>query len=155
MLGSDVLSVRLGGIYALRRLAEEYPEQYYVQAMGLLGAFVRNPTGKERGANPQYFDDDLEETVPVTREDVEAVMNAIGRRSEVELQYELAVNFRLDLHGADLGGISVENLNWYRAILRRANLSYAKLRNVDLSDSDLEWVRMYQADLRIVAFRRN
>ena len=28
MLGNDVLSVRLGGIYALQRLAEEHPEQY-------------------------------------------------------------------------------------------------------------------------------
>ena len=28
MIGSDVLSVRLGGIYALQRLAAEHPEQY-------------------------------------------------------------------------------------------------------------------------------
>ena len=43
MLGSDNLSVRLGGIYALQSLALEYPEQYYVQCMRLLCAFVRNP----------------------------------------------------------------------------------------------------------------
>ena len=52
MLGSEVLSVRLGGIYALRRLSEEHPKQYHVQIMQLFCAFVRNPTednGNEAG----------------------------------------------------------------------------------------------------------
>ena len=44
MLGSDVLSVRLGGIYALRRLAEEHPEEYHVQIMRLFCAYVRHPS---------------------------------------------------------------------------------------------------------------
>ena len=34
-LGSDLLSVRLGGIYALQRLAEDHSEQYRIQFMGL------------------------------------------------------------------------------------------------------------------------
>ena len=49
MLGNNVLSVRLGGVYALRRLAEEHPEQYHVQTMRLLCAFVRNPTETNTG----------------------------------------------------------------------------------------------------------
>ena len=44
MLASDVLAVRLGGIYALQRLAEEHPENYHIQNMQLLCAFVRHPT---------------------------------------------------------------------------------------------------------------
>ena len=47
MLGSDVLAVRLGGIYALRHLAEEHPKQYHVQIMRLLCAFARHPTRDE------------------------------------------------------------------------------------------------------------
>ena len=43
MLGNDVLSVRLGGIYALLRLAEDNPEQYHVQIMDLLCGSVRHP----------------------------------------------------------------------------------------------------------------
>ena len=46
MLGSEVLAVRLGGIYALQRLAEEHPGQYHVQIMELFCAYVRNPTGE-------------------------------------------------------------------------------------------------------------
>ena len=33
MLGNEVLSVRLGGVYALEHLAEEYPSEYHVQVM--------------------------------------------------------------------------------------------------------------------------
>ena len=43
MLGSDVLSVRLGGIYALQNLAEEHPGQYHVRVMRLFCAFLRSP----------------------------------------------------------------------------------------------------------------
>ena len=43
MLGSKVLSVRLGGIYALQRLAQEDPEQYRDQIVGLLDIFVNDP----------------------------------------------------------------------------------------------------------------
>ncbi len=54
MLGSDVLSVRLGGIYALQRLADEQPKQYHVQIMRLFCAFVRNPnTGREQATRPR------------------------------------------------------------------------------------------------------
>ena len=47
MLGSDVLSVRLGGIYALQHLAEDHPDQYHVQIM-LPILRVRAPPGKRR-----------------------------------------------------------------------------------------------------------
>ena len=43
MLGNDVLSVRLGGVYALQRLAEEDSKQYHIQVMRLFCAFVSDP----------------------------------------------------------------------------------------------------------------
>lgn len=43
MLGSEILSVHLGSAYALWGLAGERPEQYHVQEMQLLCAFVHNP----------------------------------------------------------------------------------------------------------------
>ena len=59
MLGSEQLSVRLGGIYALARLAREDPGDYHTQIMSLLCAFIRNPTGEpveapmpEEGSTP-------------------------------------------------------------------------------------------------------
>ena len=47
MLGSGVLTVRLGGIYALQGLAEQQPEGYYVPVMQQLCSFVRHPTEVE------------------------------------------------------------------------------------------------------------
>ena len=47
MLGSSILSVRLGGIYALQGLAEQHPEQYHISIMQQLCSFVRHPTEVE------------------------------------------------------------------------------------------------------------
>ena len=61
MLGSGVLAVRLGGIYALQRLAEEHPEQYHVQVMRLLCAFAGKPeagpsSSRSRGTADCWFE---------------------------------------------------------------------------------------------------
>ena len=87
MLGSDVLSVRLGGIYGLQRLAREHPEEYHVAVMQLFCAFVRNPTNdeayvKELGRVTGKKDD------PWIREDVQAVMTAIGKRDSNRIELE-------------------------------------------------------------------
>ena len=65
MLGSSTLSVRLGGIYALKHLAVEHPEQYHVQVMEQLCAFVRGATGADGQATAI-----IEETL-VTREELQ------------------------------------------------------------------------------------
>ena len=52
MLGSEVLAVRLGGIYALQRLAEEHPEQYHIQVLRLLCAFPPGTRAWNRGGQP-------------------------------------------------------------------------------------------------------
>ena len=71
MLGNDVLSVRLGGIYALQRLAEEYPEQYHIQIMQLFCAFARHPTEDQVLESRRIQG----ESIPPLREDVEAIMS--------------------------------------------------------------------------------
>ena len=139
MLGSDVLSVRLGGIYALRRLAEEHPEQYHIQIMELLCAFVRNPvenTGKRELKS-------IEESPPhgmsgFLREDVQAVITAIGARSGECLMIERTFNFRLDLRGANLSfgrfsGANLANGDLTDAVLIQANFFDMTPSGPDLS----------------------
>ena len=118
MLGSPVQSVRLGGIYALRRLAKEHPEQHHLQVMELLCAFVRNPTEDNRVHMHKKL-----------REDVQAVMTAIGRRGNTGVDIERESDFRLDLHDADLSYAHLAGLN-----LARADLSYAKLDHASFFD---------------------
>ena len=148
MLGSGVLSVRLGGIYALERLAAEHPEQYHVQVIKLFCAFVRNLTGSEGVPGKPYAEVKPPSTPPSLREDVQAVLTAIGGRSEAGVACEKATkNFHLELHGADLGGANLHRANLAGANLGGVNLVYATLDEADLSGADLENVNLYYASL--------
>ena len=118
MLGNSVLSVRMGGIYALQRLAQEYPQQYHIQIMELLCAFVRNPT-----------EDSSVYTQGRLREDIQAVLTSIGRRVGAGLTIERECDFKLDLHGANLSFAQLSGLN-----LARADLSYTKLDQASFFD---------------------
>ena len=121
MLGSEVLSVRLGGIYALQRLAEEHPEQYHVQVMSLLCAFVRHPI-EDAGVAPSQSEKN-NETAPL-REDVQVIVDVIINRSESQVEFERSVQYRLDLSDAMLRGI----------VIAGASLSGVDLSGADLSD---------------------
>ena len=138
MLGSGVLSVRLGGIYALRRLAEDHPEHYHIEIMKLFCAFVRNPTGEAGGSNwkDSRGRDPLEEIDgPQLREDVQSIMDGIGSRSKMVIDLETKKGFTLDLRGADLRGALLQYSDLSGADLNRADLSYAVLSKADLSGS--------------------
>jgi hypothetical protein len=130
MLGSDMLSVRLGGIYALQRLADEHPEQYHIQIMRLFCAFVRRPTadksdGDRETAKPGSAKEPDAEGKQRIREDVQAVMEAIGSRSEKGMALEKKETFTIDLRGASLRGANLES----------ANFSGTLFGGVDLSDA--------------------
>ena len=143
MIGSNLLSVRLGGIYALQRLAKEHPEQYHVQIMRLFCAFVRHPT-KDDGGETKL---DGEEKPLRLREDVQAIMIAIGGRSKAGLDYEKAEGFRLDLVGADLRGAYISGTNLSGANLGGVDLHHAYLLEVDLSGAYLVSANLLHANL--------
>ena len=133
MLGSGVLSVRMGGIYALQRLAEDNPKEYAIQILGLFCAFVRHPTRDE--STTQSPDNETEEHL---REDVGAIMAFIGYRNQSIINIEKETDFRLDLRDANLYHIHLRGANLSKAILNGANLSKANLARADLSLTQLE-----------------
>lgn len=140
MLGSDIPSVRLGGIYALTRLAEDHPAQYHIQTIELLCAFARNPTGGKEGRDKalEYAEDRQSHTAPLLREDVQVTLTTIGGCSEAGLGYEKATKgFQLDLRNADLRGADLREANLSGANLTYANLDHADLSRADLSDTIL------------------
>ena len=137
MLGSDVLAVRLGGIYALERLAAEHPEQYHVQIMQLFCAFVRFPTGRNKREDGQDV-----------AEDVQIALRVIGTRSKTGIDLEGKCDFSLDLYRANLSRASLIDADLSRAILIGANLSgaslaRAKLFQVRLNTANLSGVHFY------------
>ncbi len=134
MLGSEVLSVRLGGIYALQRLADDEPERYHVQVTHLLCAFASHPTE----------DADYMAALGVTaqkphqiREDVLAAMTAIGTRSEDKIELEKKEKFSLTLTGAYLADAYLSDVNLTGANLLKANLNGADLFKANLNGANL------------------
>ena len=137
MLGSGVPSVRLGGIYALRILAEEHPRRYGVQVLRLFAAFVRHPTREERPTG-----------VLEPRSDVQAIMEAVGSYDRSGLALGRGV---LDFHGADLefvdlsykdlSGANLMEANLFCANLQGANLAGAILSDANVSGAQLDSVK--------------
>ena len=89
MLGSETVPVRLGGIYALQRLAEKYPSEYHIQTMLLLCTSVR------------YW---ITDNVYLRREDVQTAMDVIGYHNQSQIELEMEDDFTLDLRFAPLRG---------------------------------------------------
>ena len=152
MLGSKVLSVRLGGIYALQRLAEESPGQYHIQIMRLFCAFVRLPTRDQSLESGQAVIEPG--TLLGIRQDVEAVMQMIGSRAKSRITLEQTADFRLDLRGADLPTAQFLGADLSNAMFHNSNLSGANFANTDLTDSFLSCSDLSQAQFQNVNFTR-
>ena len=158
MLGNNVLAVRLGGIYALKRLAEEHPEQYHIQIMELFCAFVRLPT-KENGIESHLETaEEQDEQRRTLRADVQDVVRAICSRGPAGISVEQdEEDFKLYLRDANLSYLQVRdanlsrawltNTNLSRAVLTRANLSSARLRQANLSGAQLRRANLSDAKL--------
>ena len=150
MLGSEVLPVRLGGIYALERLAAEHPEQYHIQVIELFCAFARNPTYAKRITRSPEPIDDPDEEVHTLRADVQDVMRAIGSRGTVgiSLEPDPEDEHLLYLRDANLRHLQARDANLSGAWLTNANLSEARLPSVDLSGARLRQADLSRANLR-------
>ena len=149
MLGNELLSVRLGGIYALQRLAENHPERYHLQIMRLFCAFVRHHTERESttsaekgGGSELGAGGGQANLVPKPREDVQAIMTAIGSRSRRSVRFERQKEYRLDFRDADLRGARLDGAN-----LACADFTQAKLSGVDFCGTDLSGAKLILANL--------
>ena len=147
MLGSEILAVRLGGIYALQQLAEEHPSDYHILIMRLLSAFIRNPTGSEVG--PIQTDPITVEPIypPTVREDVQAAVLAIGLRGQLGRSIEEQAGFTLDLRGSDLGSVNMQNCSFGTADLSEAQMTFANLICTDFSGAMFHKTNLYHATL--------
>jgi len=128
-LGSDTLDVRIGGIYALERVARDSPRDHPT-IMEVLVAFVHehsqepwppSASNEPSGAPP----------LRMTRPDVQAAVTVLGRR-----------NPRYDQQSIDLSAVSLT-----RARLRRADLGGADLTATDLTGADLHHANLHDTTL--------
>ena len=152
MLGSEVLPARLGGIYALQRLASEYPEEHHIQIMKLLCAFACDPT-KDKDYEEKLYNHNLDTSkFPRPRKDVQAVMDFIASRGETQTRLEKSQDFNVDLMGADLSYVQIIDADLSGAMLNGANLFRANISSVDLSGAYLTDTFMEKATLWDIDF---
>ena len=138
-IGSDKLDVRLGGIYALERLANDSPADED-NIIDVLGAFVRTHAGKKPDTLPAKTD------VSGPAVDVHAAVTVLARRPE-PLGYH-----QVDLSNTDLDQAKLQDANFNYANLslstwRSADLLGADLIRADLGSADLANAQMNDADL--------
>lgn len=141
-LGHKELDVRLGGIYALERIARDSKEDH-PQVVEVLTAYVREHAprpgtpasdNEAQGAGPQSADMPARTGSERPDTDVQAVLTVLGRRT---LAHEQDATTTLDLSSTHLS----------RANLGRANLSGANLLVADLIGANLPGANLLGADL--------
>ncbi len=126
-LGDEKLDVRIGGIYALERVARDSPRDHPT-VMEVLTAFIREHS-REQEPPPQIGD---AASAPPIRADVQAALTVIGRR---DAQRDVQ---DIELIGANLRGANLRRANLRRAILGPANLTAAlAIGGADLTGADL------------------
>ena len=147
MLGNATPAVRHGGVYALEQLAREHPEEYYIQIVKLLCAFIRRMADGGRlesgGADGGRPDNSANGSDRSCASDIEAAAQAIGdRRVENDPS-----GFFLNLRGAHLRDANLSRADLSGADLSRANLRGANLSRANLEDANLEGAHLSRANL--------
>jgi Pentapeptide repeats (8 copies) len=150
-LGHAHLDVRLGGIYALERIARDSPDDRV--AIGeILTAFIRSHAPWPPSLPGQYL-----ATVPIDQvpklqmraPDAQASLWVLGRGGFADA---LGKDQWLDLSATDLRRADLRNarlgdVDLRFAGLQRAYLGGAQLRGAYLDGSHLEGARLFSADL--------
>lgn len=161
-LGSKHLEIRLGGIYALERLAKDSRiDQETV--MEVLTAFVRENSSKSK-TKPSRIAEEIKQDQskpssqacdyiekPKPNTDIQASLTVIGRRTwEVPGRIDLSGAYLLGAYwrGANLNKANLIGANLNAAILMWANLSEADLSEADLNGADLFWAHLQGANLQ-------
>jgi uncharacterized protein YjbI with pentapeptide repeats len=139
-LASDKLDIRVGGIFALERIARE-SKTYYLPVMEVLTAFLRENAGWRENLTDAEKERSPLGDRPALRFDLQAAATVVARR---DLTVREAREFRVNLFGADLTG----------AELRAAQLAGANLRYVNLSDAQLSFANLDRAEFGGGSFAR-
>ena len=150
-LGSDNISIRLGGIYALESIAEyskkhHWSERYHWTIMEVLSAFVREnaPLKKDLEAA------EGEQQPQKLRTDIQAALTVIGRRDPEKDP----PNKKLDLSNTDIRKAELPKANFQKIILSEAKLQGANLCDANLQEADLSRANLEGANLRDANLQR-
>jgi uncharacterized protein YjbI with pentapeptide repeats len=149
------IEVRLGGIYALERIARDSPRDHWT-IMEVLTAYVRQNAPAE--TSPLQLESGIDnnssrEIRP--RTDIQAILTVLGRRERGkhrEKAEQLLDLKQTNLAGADLRGTHLEGAYFTQANLERARFIGAYLRAAKFMDANLEYADLMWAHLEYAYF---
>jgi uncharacterized protein YjbI with pentapeptide repeats/uncharacterized integral membrane protein len=167
-LGHDKVETRTGAIYALERIAQDFPQEHWT-IMQVLTAFVRENApiqlerkvqkpedfmtidfgnNRDRIRRQQQANYSLLPESWKLRTDIQAALTVIGRRN---FQHDRE-NQKLDLRNTDIRRVDLAGAKLQGVDLRGSDLCGADLRNADLSAAVLDGAKiigsiLYQANL--------
>lgn len=166
-LGREELEIRLGGIYALEKIANE-SEEYYSSVIEILTAYVRKNSGvnlqiKEKSLTyePASIDFQANENANCKKTnssklplDIQAILTVIGRRQKY---FSNGESNRLNLQdvyliGADFKGFHLEGACFRGSYLHGTNFIDAHLEGANFAGSHLEWTKFRGAHLEGATF---
>lgn len=136
-LGDDSISIRLGGIYALERIAQDSVRDHQT-ILDVLCAFIRE-------VSPSTVDG--EDVAGPIRSDVAAAATVVGRLSSLPPPSTVIDLSDTNLRNADFTGANLARARFNGSILEGANLSRANLTKADLINADLKHADFAAADL--------
>jgi len=140
----DKLDIRLGGIYALERIAKESAE-LHGPVMEILTAFLREHSREPVNEVTAAFESD--QSIPAGADprllaDFQAILTVLGRRS---VGHD-PDGFRLDLRGAVMPGAVFTGGQFRMALVTRARLQKATFRRAELEAASFFWAELERAD---------
>jgi uncharacterized protein YjbI with pentapeptide repeats len=163
--GNPAIEIRLGGIYALERIANESETDYW-PIMEVLTTYVRkNSPGDTFEIEIDYNSMDIKkfknrksELSEITL-DIQAILTVIGRRkytysSEIEYINLSETNLsRSNLIDAHLEEADLRLTNLKEAKLHYTNLDGANLEGASLQGASLTETNLHESNLKRVAFQ--
>ncbi len=167
-LGNPAIEIRLGGIYALERIANESEKDYW-PIMEIFTAYVRKNSCvdsrlKEKSKAIKVISMDIQTNESTKKDfsktrkipfDIQAILTVIGRRKDsLNHRESKCLNLEMTcLQGAGLTDTYFEGANFINAYLEGAflidsHLEGANLSNAHLEGADLMHVHLERADLK-------
>jgi hypothetical protein len=151
-IGNEKVDVRIGGIYALERIARNSIRDRDA-IISTLSAFIR--THATRPADEP--EGEAAESLAMRASDIQTAITVLGRMPRAGTEERVRVPntdlrrsrlWQLNLDQALMGGIDLRGARLWDASLVAADLGHADLRDADLSRARLEDTWLVGADLR-------
>ena len=156
--GNPAIGARIGGIYALEKLAGADPEQYGAPVMKTLVAYIRDnaqrtalPVAARENSEEKTTDPEKRKEAAHLGEDIKTAFAALKRlHDDQQVLKESGINQQeLSFAHTDFRALCLNEIEWIKnSDLSSANLTKTNLKNAQLNGANLWNAQLYGADLR-------